>query len=406
MRRTVRRTGRRYPERVAWAVLLLSFLTFCALSISIPYTIRWYIINATRPHDATLEVIEGTVLIGEPRLGTSVGRNRDMGPVKIAEGSSVRTDANSRAFITFFDNSTASLANGTAVVLEQMRSPRFGLSPRPNRLILEVEGGSVSLGAALPVGRSLHFQVRSPHMMATLEDGSYLLEVTNQATELVVYQGNATVTASGVTKTLARQERTRVELDQLPSGPEPAARDLVVNGEFTEPLDGTWRVYNDQGGDGGDVDGEANVEASGDRMALRFYRTGSGGNSDAVIVEQDIGKDIPDLASSLRLEAEVKVLFQSLAGGGMQSSEYPVIFRLNYKDRFGSEAHWYVGFYYQSGNHTMNGIPIPRGPWVRYESQNLLDSLTPRPFHITSLQVYASGWDYESYVSRVRLTIE
>jgi hypothetical protein len=35
-----------------------------------------------------------------------------------------------------------------------------------------------------------------------------------------------------------------------------------------------------------------------------------------------------------------------------------------------------------------------------------METLDPKPFYILSLQIYASGWDYDSYVSNVRLIIE
>jgi hypothetical protein len=32
--------------------------------------------------------------------------------------------------------------------------------------------------------------------------------------------------------------------------------------------------------------------------------------------------------------------------------------------------------------------------------------LDPKPFRIISLAIYASGWDYESYISGIKLTVE
>jgi hypothetical protein len=208
--------------------------------------------------------------------------------------------------------------------------------------------------------------------------------------------------------TLRPQERTMVTIGHAPSSPVPAARDLVTDGDFTEPLGKTWEVYKSQGGDGGEVDGEAFISISGDRMAVQFSRSGAGGNNAEVGIIQEIGKDLPTLAQSLVLHAELGLIFQSLSGGGYQSSEYPLILRLNYEDEYGSEAHWYHGFYYQNreDNPTMNGELVPLNVWVPYESENLLETLQPRPVRITSLQIYASGWDYDSRISRVRLIVE
>jgi hypothetical protein len=75
---------------------------------------------------------------------------------------------------------------------------------------------------------------------------------------------------------------------------------------------------------------------------------------------------------------------------------------------YGSEAEWVHGFYYQNttNNPTNNGELIRNGVWEPFESGNLFELADPRPFYITSLQIYASGWDYDSYVSNVRLIVE
>lgn len=399
---------RRNPELMAWIVLWLSFIALCFLAVIIPWSIRHYIITATDLQEATLEVINGTVLVDKQSIGIFEGYTRESGHVLVPEGSHIKTDANARALITFFENSTVSLSTETEVRLTRMRKPQFWLSSRPNFLILEVKGGTVSLGAATPEV-SRHFEVRSPQMVALLgEEGSYELEVTNEASQILTYSSEATVTAAGGEVTLKPQERTMVAIGLAPSSPVPAARDLIADGDFTEPLGKTWEVHKSQGGDGGEVDGEASISISGDRMAVRFSRSGAEGNNAEVGIIQRIDKDLPTLAQSLVLHAEVRLIFQNLSGGGYQSTEYPIILRLNYEDEYGSEAHWYHGFYYQNrdNNPTMNGEQVPLNVWVPYESENLLETLQPRPFRITSLQIYASGWDYDSLVSRVRLIVE
>jgi hypothetical protein len=400
---------RRNPELVGWIVLWLSFIAFCFLAVTIPWAIRHYIITATNLQEATLEVINGTVLVDKQGTATFEGYTRESGSIPVPEGSHIKTDANSRALITFFEKSTVSLSNETEVRLTRMRKPRFGLSPRPNLLIMEVKGGVVSLGAAMPDETPRHFEVRSPQMVALLgEEGSYEVEVTNEMSQILTYRSEAVVTAAGEMVILGPRERTMVTIGLPPSPPVPAARDLITDGDFTEPLGKRWEVYKSQGGDGGEVDGEAAVVISGDRMAVRFSRSGAGGNNAEVGVIQNVGKDLPSLAQSLVLHAEVRLIYQNLSGGGYQSSEYPVIMRLNYEDEYGSEAHWYHGFYYQNreGNPTMNGELVPLNVWVPYESENLLETLHPRPVHIASLQIYASGWDYSSQASRARLIVE
>ena len=76
-------------ERLAWIALFVAFGTFCLLAVTIPLSIRWYIINATRDHRAELEVIEGTILV---ETSTGLVPNK----AEPEEGDTLRTDANSR----------------------------------------------------------------------------------------------------------------------------------------------------------------------------------------------------------------------------------------------------------------------------------------------------------------------
>ena len=395
---------RRHPERLAWTILLIAFAIFCALAVIVPWSIRWYIINATDAHDATLEVINGTVLVEERTTGTPIGVTDT---IEVPEGSSIETNGTSRAILTLFENSTVTLFPETRVTLVRMRSPKFWLSPKPNTIVIEGGGGRIRIGVAKALGSSLYFEVRSPQAVILLEDGSYSVEVTNESAEIAVRAGRAVVRAAGEEVVLREGKRTVVTLGQAPSKPIPAARNLLANGDFQKPLTYGWRVYKDQGGDGGNVDGWVEVVSLGDRRAVRFYRTGSGGNSAITGIVQEINRDVSDYRF-LKLHADIRLIYQSLSGGGYQSSEYPVIIRLKYKDKYGSEAEWIHGFYYQNdaNNPTQNGERVPRYVWNPYETDNLLETLDPPPFYIISLRIYASGWDYDSMVSEVGLIAE
>jgi hypothetical protein len=144
-----------------------------------------------------------------------------------------------------------------------------------------------------------------------------------------------------------------------------------------------------------------------DRRAVQILRSGSNQNSAITGIRQQIDKDVSD-ARTLILSADVRLHYQNLSGGGYLSSEYPLIIRILYRDVNGSEAEWVHGFYYQNdaNNPTLNGELVPSDEWVPYETSNLFETLDPKPFRIVRVEIYASGWDYESYISGVRLTVE
>ncbi len=209
---------------------------------------------------------------------------------------------------------------------------------------------------------------------------------------------------------LEQRERTTVRAGEAPGQPVAAAENLLANGSLEEDLSVGWQAYNEQGGDGGDVDGEVSViELPGtNSRAVRFFRTGSGGNHCETVIRQDLNEEISDLVTSISLYLRVRLVNQSLSGGGYLSSEYPLMIRLEYEDVYGSEAHWTHGFYYQNedGNPTMHGERIAHNMWFDYGSGNILESIYPRPARLKSLLIYASGWDYESMVSDVSLVVE
>ncbi|HSJ59333.1 MAG TPA: hypothetical protein VLC95_19265, partial [Anaerolineae bacterium] len=138
------------------------------------------------------------------------------------------------------------------------------------------------------------------------------------------------------------------------------------------------------------------------------------GTHTEVILRQKLDHDVRDLRVSVALD--VLVRFQSLSGGGQESSEFPVIVRLDYRDEWGNSHFWTHGFYYQNqarysiatdawGNPL--GEHIVQDVWYSYESGNLPDLLgDSRPMYLTELTIYASGWNYDSLISDVQVIVE
>ncbi len=143
------------------------------------------------------------------------------------------------------------------------------------------------------------------------------------------------------------------------------------------------------------------------RRAVQIKRDQSNQNSAITGIRQVVDRDVSDYRS-LTLSADVRVDSHNLSGGGYLSSEYPLIIRVKYRDVNGDEAEYVRGFYAQNdtSNPTANGELLPRATWIPFDSSNLLASLPIKPFRILSIEIYASGWDYESYISNVRLKAE
>ena len=399
---------RRKPERVAWMVLLLAFATFCLIVVAVPLGVHRYIRNAEKEHEASVESLAGTIVV-EPPLGVapvplSAGQN-----MSVPEGSLIRTDETSEAAITFFDHSFMRLFSGSTIQLDRSRSPRYKSSPLANTVHVTLMGGQAHIATALSLNSPLDCRVTTLHAESSLEaDGSYAIEATNDRSEIAVYRGRAQVTANDQTIAVETRQRSTIAFGQAPEPPVGVAQDLVTNGDFSRPLSKGWRVFTDQGTDGGDVDGTAELVVDQGRRAVKLERSGGQGNHCETILEQSISQKLPDPATSLIVRATVKTSHQSLPGGGYLSSEYPLMIRLTYRDVYDSEAEWIQGFYYENpiNTPTAYGLQIPRDRWYLFESDNLLESLPIRPYRIIKLRVYAAGWDYESLISEINLIVE
>ncbi len=403
------------PERVAWLVILGAFATFLLLCATVPLGIRYYLQHATTAKTATLEVIDGTPRYRLPGAVAPIAATQT---VQLPEGTSVETDENSRGILTFYDSSTVILFPNTQIILREMRVPAFPWGVEPITVYIDGTRGRLRVGAAslVPQGGSAtptrDFQVRTfigdgLQLTASLAEGSYAIEVGSDASQVIVTDGQAAVTAQDRTVTVGRRERTVVTQGQPPLPPLPAAQDIIVNGDFSDPLARRWDIVHEPSNDPKSPLGSVTPETLGDRHAVHITRNGSNQTSANTGIIQQIGKEVSDYRS-VQLFADVRVHYQNLSGGGVLSSEYPLILRMRYRDVYGSEAEWVHGFYIQNVNNnpTNNGEQVPADVWVPFESGNLYETLDPKPFFITSLEIYASGWDYDSYVSGVRLVVE
>lgn len=398
---------RENPERMAWAVLVTSFATFCLIAVAVPLGIRGYLRNAQVEQMAVVESIRGTVVVELPVGQEAVPLTRGQSHA-VGEGATIKTDESSEAMVTLFEHSPMRIFPGSNVHLLRLRSPRYDVSHLPNEVHLELAGGRIQVGTALSLEAPLSFLVTTLHADVLLDsDGSYALTSNNERGEFAVYRGHAVVSNSRGEVHLESRQRTVVELGAPPEPAVGVAKNWVVNGDFAEGLTG-WEVLHDQGADGGDVYGTAQLTESEGRTAVRFYRTGGHGNHCETILEQTFEQKLPDPVMSLIIRATVKLHEQSLSGGGYLSSEYPLMIRLTYRDSDDHEGEWVQGFYYHNvdGNPTMFGMQIPRDRWFLFDSGNLLDSLPHRPYRIIRLRVYASGWDYDSMVSDVSMIVE
>lgn len=389
-------------ERQAWIVLLAAFSAFLLLCILIPYGLRRFYVTATVAKEGALEVVTGTVRITHQGASADVAANNGD---PILEGFTVKTDNTSRAMITLFEGSTILVFENTELMVKTLRTSRF--TKNTTRVVLVEHQGSVRIGVAPATTHDNRYIVETPQSVINLNDGSYAIEVGPQGTALSVRAGSGDVTANRVTATVRRGQRSTVAPGQAPSAQGSAALDLVLNGDFGQ-LDVGWTKKIDvEAGRRDDLYGQTFFLSAPEGPAVRFVRRGSKNSHGENILYQAINRDVSDFVS-LKLSVDFRLIYQSLSGGGYLGSEYPLLVQVTYRDDAGNQYIWARGFYYQNdaGYPTTYGEQMPIDVWIPYEKDLFSLDGYPKPRRLLSVEVVASGWDYESMIKSVSVLAE
>jgi len=413
-------------ERLAWGILLLSFALCVGLAVGVPLGVRYLLRTLSVGQKVALEPLEpqqGTLRMqrrGRGDIIALIGRTWDVPP-----GTVVTTDGSTQGLLTLFTPgqelnavATVQIYPDTEVVLISARSPRFGVSPLPHRVVLEVRAppadderslveGRVRVRVSSADGRKTVVDIRTPHLSGSLGAGSYDVRVRNTFSELSVIEGEAQVTsADGVTVALGESQRTVAQAGSAPLEVLPGERNLLRNGNFNYSLDDGWEppYHEEQQPPAGVVEV---VDFEG-RQAARFYRNGVGHAE--VGIRQGVFYDVRDL-TSLVLRLNVRVQGQSLPGCGSAGSECPIIVRVDYKDIYGTDRVWFKGFYSSdpAGNFLLPwDEQVPFQTWYPFDSGNLIDPDNPWAFEeppalIKAVTIYASGHSFDALVTEVEL---
>ncbi len=395
------------PERVAWTVLTISFITFCILAITIPLSIRWFLLYSVAAEPARVDVLSGTVLVISPGAREPAGVQSMR---KVAEGDTIRS-MDARAILTIEEANepegvltTVQLYNDTELTVERANRPRFARSSEPYKVELTLHRGRVRVLNLQPLHRALSVHVHTPQGQIDLSAGSFSIEVNGEEGQVTARAGQARVIAGGAEVALQAGERTILRKATPPSPPLPAAQNLLANGNFERDLD-SWQV--------GTYQQSANVAPAavqvvevGGRKAVYFARNAEEGVHTEAWIEQTLDKDVLDF-EHLTVRLDVRLMQQSLPGGGYLSSEFPVMVRLTYTDVYGKQLEWVQGFYFREPDPNsnwpiINGERIPQFVWYPYESPDLIQTLqATRPARLNAIRIYASGWNYQSMVSEL-----
>jgi hypothetical protein len=406
---------RNNPARVGWAILLTSFIVFCVLAVSIPLGVRWYLLHSQVTQTGLVRVTSGTVLLLPSADSDPIAL---VGARAVEPGTLIKTDQRSQAALSFHAASgndqlgpevaTVQIYPSGQVLLSQASRPRFAFSSEPSQSSIDVGSGRARIYVAEVQPNGQEFTVTTPHGAVTLQPGSYAVQVSNEQTQVVTRQGQAIVEANDRRVVVPEGTSVTVLAGQTPGAPSAAAENLIANGSFEEPLGPpTWLVNKYPADD--PTAGQAELTTVSGRTAARLSRINQPPTHSEVAITQVLDRSVHDY-EYLNLQMDVLLRWQSLPGAGEQSSEFPLMFRLDYEDIYGNHQFWTHGFYYQDPPAqwvVTGGQKVPQNIWFPFESGNLLERLKveglPLPATLNYLRIYASGHNYDSLVTEIGL---
>jgi len=412
---------RRNPEQVAWSVLLSAFFICCALSTSLPLAGRWWLLNAAQ--DQTIILTNsgpGTVLVTRP--GRSVP---EANLVDIPVGSTIVTDPDTQANLTFTAaNDHAELATlqiyaNTQLVITRADSPRYRTGVQPHTLQIQLTAGHVRAAVGvIDVGRPVEVLINSePGALTRLDSpGSNVsLEAAFAQTIVTIREGEAVVTARNQAVHLQKDQRAEVEANLPPNGPLPAERNLIVNGDFRDPLASGWTMDIHSPYDPSEDPGRVEIITSDGQRALHLFRVGQ--NWGQAGIAQTLNQDVRDF-KTLTLHLRVFVSQQDVWNCGELGTECPVMVQIKYLDTGGGEREWLQGYYNNPsptiGSTFCASCTGPRSEhrrvfpnqWETIDTPNLLQIFKDANMAavlLKSISIYGSGHSFDGLITEVQL---
>ena len=346
-------------QRLAWTILLSSFFICTVLTVSFPFVINAFVQNSTELLDVFVQANQGTVRIdNEDGVGGAVLAGASGRMVNV--GSSIVTGNSETALLSLSPpESEQRLArlqvySNTILRLVQADSPQFSVSDQAHEAIIKLEQGRLLLSLSQFEERPFQLIINTPQGRITFDQvGQYVVIVTNDATQVIVQEGTATVSAvieEGVRDVvhLVTDQRAEIPTGLQPRGPLNTSRNLIINSDFSDGKAG-WTFFAWQIQDANQPKGETAVTYIFGEPRLHIIREGSG-HAD-LRMRQTIQRDVTDI-EALKLSLTFRILGQSLDVCGGVGSECPLFVRINYIDTGNVSQTWQQGFY-------ATGEPVP-----------------------------------------------
>jgi hypothetical protein len=382
-------------------ILWVAFATFCALVFAVAKFAIDYVSTAEVDQGARVTASQGLVIVNLPGSAekTVLGARSDLGV-----GTIVALDRTSvaSADVQLFDDSKMKVLDGATVELTRMEVGRF---INQHSLVLTQTSGPIQYTTGGPM------DVQVPNGQVQLAPhGDYTVWIEGDMTRVLVYAGEAHMTASGAGVTVGEGRLGQIDAQGQVHVPVPRQLELLTNSDFAQH-DQNWEAF-DVPNSRLDVNGQRFWVPGPEDMvpqptALRIVRESVKAEHGETGLIQKLDENVSGYRH-LWLRAMVRVDFADLSGGGTIGSEYPMMLRMRYEGPVENTApDWQVGFYYsnQDNRPAPPGIaePWPQGEWKQYQV-DLMDTEASRiPYRLLEFTVMGQGHSYDARVADISL---
>ncbi|MBK9122482.1 MAG: hypothetical protein IPM16_05080 [Chloroflexi bacterium] len=422
-------------QRTAWAVLIASFVAFCALITVSALGLYNFLFQSTVPMAIYAEVSRGSLGI----TGADLREDVERGSRVISIGNIVRpNEQESQGVIALRDpqldnqfvGSVALIGETTSTAVRTAERPRFEWGTSGYVATFGSAQGRFEVILASGLPRSAELTIRSAQgaQVRVRQPGRYDIEFRDETVTVFSHGGTASLippaqsveyaitTGSGSEYSL-QSGVLRALVPTINLIQNSSFEDVMLQSDRSAPLNwacshtnvevnaprGTFTVQNQDG-----------------RSVLSMSRAGGALSNGETICQQGLarGEVWQDISQyeTLNLIAELNIAYQSLPVCGFVGSECPLMVRIDYIDASGDQGELIFGFYSLPGppERYAQTCESCRGPhvrlqekaWYTFDSGNLLAGFTSdqRPVAISRIRFYASGHQYETRVSRLELT--
>ena len=432
-------TPRIRPEHLAWGVLLLAFAFFCVMCVTTTLGVHYFFFRSTVSMNTVLQVGRGTASMitrSDPIEEAVRSESRSL-----SSGTIISTpDGQTQAVIAIRDSgydgqliAAITVKPNTRLSFSTASQPRFEWSDASYYAELDSLSGEIDVFVAenLPREFRLDIQTVQGSWVSVSSSGRYTLNASQERIRLTNQTGVATLFApdSQINRSVPEATEGSFATGDSEIVLSPAIVDLLENSSFEElgpassngegtdsrVLPVSWACTNAQD----DLPrGMYRSDTLEGRLTMHLVRAeGASSHGETRCIQPFRGQAGLDVSGyeHLSLRVTFYVDYQSLSTCGVDGSECPLMLKMDYLDINGIAREWIHGFYAWVDEQTdyprrcatcaLDHEQIYSKAWYTFESGNFIAELPAdlRPSSILNVQFYASGHQYNVYVSEVAL---